>query len=196
MPVLLELLGDPPDQVRSAVDSLQVNPMAVVTLGLAGAVRNQFSAIYFPDPEFLANRASTPSIFSPKNAPEGCFSIQAEIVTSPSGHELHRSDDELIEHVRRGLIAHEVVGGQQEVVFADVQRYQHAYVVYTVGYEKYVQTVHEWAESRGVYLHGRFGAFEYVNVDGCVIRSQELATRLNGRPTGLPVVDYHEATPG
>lgn len=189
MPIMLQLLDDPPEQVKLAVDSLQVNPMAVITLGFAGAVPNPFTAIYFPAPEFLVNRASTPSIFSPKNAPEGCFSIQAEIVTSPSGCELHRSDDDLIEHVRRGLIEHAVVEDRQEVVFADVQRYDRAYVVYTVGYEKQVQTVHQWAESRGVFLHGRFGAFEYVNVDGCVIRSQELAGRLNKRPTALPAVD-------
>jgi protoporphyrinogen oxidase len=189
MPSLLQMLGDPPDRVRAAVDSLQVNPMAVITLGFAGVDRNEFTAIYFPDPEFLVNRASTPSVFSPKNAPQGCYSIQAEIVAAPSGNELKQSDEDLLDHVRRGLIDHSVVTPDQEVVFADVQRFEYAYVVYTVGYERHVRTVHEWAESKGVYLHGRFGAFEYVNVDGCVIRSRELATRLNGRPTSLPTIE-------
>jgi protoporphyrinogen oxidase len=186
---LVTLMGEAPDRVRSAVDSLRVNPMAVITLGFAGADTHHFTAVYFPDPEFLVNRASVPSVFSPLNAPEGCFSIQAEMVSSPSGVELQRSDDELIEHVLEGLISHGVVGSDVPVVFADVQRFDYAYVVYTVGYEEHVEVVRGWAESNGIYPHGRFGAFEYVNVDGCVARSLELAARLNGRSTALPELD-------
>lgn len=191
---LLDMLGDPPESVREAVDSLQVNPMAVITLGFAGVDTNQFTAVYFPDPDFLVNRASTPSVFSPRNAPEGCFSIQAEIVTSPTGSDLKQTDDDLIEHVHRGLLDHAVVRPDQRVVFADVQRFEHAYVVYTVGYEEHVKTVREWAESQGVHLHGRFGSHDYINVDGCVIRSRDLASRLNGRPATLPAIEDLEDT--
>jgi protoporphyrinogen oxidase len=111
------------------------------------------------------------------------------MVSSPSGAELQGSDEELIEHVLGGLIRHGVVDSAVPVVFADVQRFDHAYVVYTVGYEEQVEVVRGWAESMGIYPHGRFGAFEYVNVDGCVARSRELAARLNGRATALPELD-------
>ena len=75
-----------------------------------------------------------------------------------------------------------------EPVFRDVQRLEFAYVVYTNGYEDAVAMVREWARSVGVTIHGRFGSFDYLNVDGCVRRSQELATELNGRTTPLPSV--------
>jgi len=49
-----------------------------------------------------------------------------------------------------------------------------------------VALVREWARGVGVSIHGRFGSFDYLNVDGCVRRSQELASELNGRATPLP----------
>jgi hypothetical protein len=48
--------------------------------------------------------------------------------------------------------------------------------------------VREWAKSLGIELHGRFGSFDYLNVDGCIAKSQALATTLNGRKTALPTV--------
>jgi len=73
-----------------------------------------------------------------------------------------------------------------------VERYEYAYIVYEQGYEQHFALVKRWLEDRGIYPHGRFGAFEYLNVDGCVIRSIELAERLNGRPTSIAEVELPE----
>jgi protoporphyrinogen oxidase len=195
MPTLLSLMENRPEPVRAAVDALQVNAIAVITLGFQGVDERQFTAVYFPDPEYLVNRASAPGVFSPRNAPEGCFSIQAEITCRQSDAILTQRDDDLIDHVLTGLIRFGIVRPEIPLVFTDVQRYQYAYVVYTVGYEEHVRTVRSWAESQGIHLHGRFGAFEYLNVDGCVMRSLELAVRLNGRPTSLGEIETDEEVP-
>jgi protoporphyrinogen oxidase len=95
------------------------------------------------------------------------------------------SDDDVVGHVLDGLIRYGVVPVSDPLVFSDVQRMQYAYVVYTVGYEAQISTVRSWAESHKIHIHGRFGAFEYLNVDGCITRSVEMASHLNGRPTTL-----------
>ncbi len=188
MSLLLDMVSEVPPEVQAAVDSLQVNAIAVVTLGFRGTDEHQYTAVYFPDPDYLVNRASSPCVFSPHNGPEGCYSVQAEITAPPGDPVMGRSDADLVAHVLEGLVRREVVPADHPVVFTDVQRFERAYVVYTVGYEKNVATVLEWAESLGLYPHGRFGAFEYLNVDGCVARSLDLANRLNRRPTSLAEV--------
>jgi protoporphyrinogen oxidase len=185
METFLSLMDEVPDAVRKAVDSLQINAIAAVTLGFRGVDEHNFTAVYFPDPEYLVNRISAPCVFSPRNGPEGCFSIQAEITAGPGDPVLKRRDEDLSEHVLKGLIRYGLVREDAPVVFSDVQRFDKAYVVYTVGYERHVRTVCEWAESQGIHLHGRFGAFEYLNVDGCIMRSIELASSLNRRPTSI-----------
>ena len=185
IPGLLSVVSPVPDEVRRAIDSLRFNPIVIVTLGFRGSDPNEFTAVYFPDPDFLPNRVSAPSVFSPNNAPPGCFSLQAEITFAPGTDYLSGTDDDLIAHVLDGIRAAGLAHMNNEVVFADVQRIEYGYVVYTVGYEETVEVIRAWAEGLGIHLHGRFGAFEYVNVDGCVVKSRQLASDLNGRPTSL-----------
>ncbi len=121
---------------------------------------------------------------------EGHFSLQAEITYPALGQVFSEmSDADLVAHVHEGVVeAGMGVDRMSEPVFEDVQRLRHAYVVYTKGYEAEVSLVREWALSLGIELHGRFGSFDYLNVDGCVVRSKELATMLNGRETALPPI--------
>jgi protoporphyrinogen oxidase len=188
MTSLLTMVNDVPASVRDAVTSLRVNPIDVITLGYRGDDPNKFTAVYFADESYLPNRVSSPSVFSPRNAPDGCFSLQAEITFPPGDDYLTIDDATLIAHVHEGFISSGLVEAGCELVFRDVQRLEFAYVVYTNGYEDAVATVREWAQSLGITIHGRFGSFDYLNVDGCVRRSQELATELNGRSTPLPSV--------
>jgi len=51
-------------------------------------------------------------------------------------------------------------------------------VVYTQGYEPDIELATAWFAERGIVVHGRFGAHEYLNVDGCLDRSIALARRL------------------
>lgn len=185
---LVQMVSSTPERVRAAIARLQVNAIGVITLGFRGEDRHQHTALYMADPEYLPNRASAPSVFSPLNAPPGCFSIQSEITCGPGCTQLNVPNDTLIEHVYKGLLRYGIVSGGQPMVFADVQRFERAYVVYTIGYEREVETVRDWAESLGIYIHGRFGAFNYLNVDGCVEHSIELATKLNRRRTSLSEV--------
>ena len=185
---LLAMVDVVPDRVRDAVSDLRVNAINVITLGYRSADRNKFTAVYFADPEYLPHRVSSPSVFSPQNAPAGCYSLQAEVTFAPGSGYLQTPDATLIEHVHKGLVSAGLVEFGTEPVFEDIQRFEHAYVVYTKNFEQAVDTVTAWAKSFGIELHGRFGSFDYLNVDGCVIRSVEMATKLNGRPTLLPSV--------
>ena len=186
MTSLLTMVNDVPSSIRDAVSSLRVNPIDVITLGYRGTDPNKFTAVYFADEGYLPNRVSSPSVFSPRNAPDGCFSLQAEITFSPGDGYLAVADEDLIAHVHEGFVSSGLVESGCEPVFRDVQRLEFAYVVYTNGYEDAVALVREWARGVGVSIHGRFGSFDYLNVDGCVRRSQELASELNGRATPLP----------
>ena len=189
LPILLGLLDDVPDRVRDAVAGLHVHPMLAVSLGFRGVDPHRFSSVYFPADDFLVNRISSPCTFSPDNGPSACYSIQAEITSTPGGPELAMQDGSVVDHVVAGLRRNRILRADEEPIYSRVDRYQYAYVVYENGYEERFRFVRKWLESQGIHPHGRFGAFEYLNVDGCVIRSIELAERLNRRPTSIADVE-------
>lgn len=184
---LVTMVPEVPSAVSEAVARLVVNPMVVVTLGFSGEDPNQYTAVYIPDDDYIVNRISYPAVFSPHNAPPGCFSIQAEITTAKGSDVLLRSDDAIIDEVLRGLRARDLVPAGSDLVFTHVERFEHAYVVYTRDYQDDLHIAVEWFESQGITLHGRFGAHQYVNVDGCLEQSIVLARRLGADLTDADV---------
>ena len=174
-----------PDRVRDAIAALMVNPMIVVSLGIAHKDPEQMTAVYFPKPEFKVNRISFPATFSPHNAPAGHHSIQAEITCRADDPVWAWSDSQARDHVVDGLVEAGIVASPESVVFSYVHRVDHAYVVYQRGYEEHAAVVREWFPQQGIDLCGRFSYFEYVNVDGAVARAMEVAGELNGRPVRL-----------
>ena len=182
MPVheLIKVLEIPiPEAVKKAVKALIVNPMYVVSLGIKGEDKDKYTAIYFPEKDYLVNRISFPKTFSPHNAPDGHYSIQAEITCRASSKEWKQTDAEILKHVKDGLLAKGIVKKEKDIVYEHIARVPYAYVVYDKNYEKNVAVIRKWFPKQGIHLAGRFSYFEYINTDGAVIRAREIAEIIN-----------------
>jgi protoporphyrinogen oxidase len=175
---LVELVPGVPDAVAAAVSRLVVNPMLIATLGFRGGDPNRFTAVYIPDHDYLVSRVSYPAVFSPHNAPPGCFSVQAEITCRPGSEVLGWTDEAVHRHVLDGLRRRALAPADREPVFRWIERIDHGYVVYTHGYEDDVRLAAAWFASQGILVHGRFGGHRYLNVDGCLRGSVDLARAL------------------
>ncbi|MES2218903.1 MAG: FAD-dependent oxidoreductase [Pseudomonadota bacterium] len=179
-----ELVGyldrDIPNEIIDAIQRLIVNPMFVVSFGVRGVDANQYTAIYFPDSDFLVNRISYPCTFSAKNGPAGHWSLQAEITCAKSADTWLKSDAEILQHTKQGLQKRGLLPQDEHIVLQRVDRKAQSYVVYDVGYEECAEKVRNWFASVGIQLLGRFSYFEYVNVDMAVSRALEIAIALNG----------------
>jgi protoporphyrinogen oxidase len=173
---LIEIYAETPEWVREIVNTLPVNPLITVNLGFEKRDENQYTAIYIPDSDFLVNRISYPGVFSPNNVPsENHLLIQAEITVTESGSAWFMPDDELIEHVMKGLKARSLLEASDSPIFQYVERIKDAYVVYPNNFEVHRQKVLEYFRTQDIFLNGRFGAHNYLNVDGILIQSIELA---------------------
>lgn len=168
-----------PDDIKSAVEKLIVNPMFVISFGIRGIDTNQYTAVYFPEAEFCVNRVSYPCTFSSANGPEGHWSLQAEITCAQNSAIWNKSDAEILAHTKDGLQKRALLPSDDSIIFAKLDRIERSYVVYDVGYEENVTKVRAWFASLGIYLLGRFSYFEYINVDMAVDRAIKLASALN-----------------
>lgn len=170
-----------PPKVLKAISSLIVNPMHVVSLGIKGVDANQYTAVYFPEKEYLVNRISFPATFSPHNAPAGYHSIQAEITCKARSAVWKWSDEQILQHTIDGLIDRNIISQKNDIVYTNVTRHPYAYVVYDTQYEKNVKIVRDWFPKQGIHLVGRFSYFEYINVDGVIKTALEIASKINGK---------------
>lgn len=173
---LVRVYAETPDWVREIVDTLPVNPLITVNLGFEKKDENQYTAVYIPDSDFLVNRISYPGVFSPNNVPsEDHLLIQAEITVTESGSAWFISDAELIEHVIKGLKERNLLKTSDSPIFQYVERIKDAYVVYPNNFENKRQNVIDYFRTQDIFLNGRFGSHNYLNVDGILMQSIELS---------------------
>ena len=154
--------------------------MFVVSLGIKGIDLNKYSAIYFPEAEFLVNRISFPSTLSPNNVPKGHYSIQAEITCRNRSSIWKSSDNEILKHTIQGLVKSNIISKVKDIVYVNVRRHPYAYVVYDTHYEKNVGIIRDWFPRQGIHLVGRFSYFEYINIDGVIKTALKIASMING----------------
>jgi len=192
---LVDMVPGVPDSVAAAVSRLIVNPMVIATFGFEGPAPNDFTAVYIPDAGYLVNRVSYPAVFSPHNAPPGCFSVQAEITCARGAELLGWSDDAICEHMLDGLRTRSLVPSGCEPVFRWIERLDQAYIVYTNDYEHDVRLAADWFAGQGIILHGRFGLHQYLNIDGCLRGSIELARKLGAQLTDEDIRRRFEGLP-
>jgi protoporphyrinogen oxidase len=63
----------------------------------------------------------------------------------------------------------------------DYHTSDHAYVVFDENYNKSINSIRNYLSDIDLYTHGRFGEWEYYNMDICIKKSMELAQLLKSR---------------
>lgn len=178
IPELVRALPDAPKDVKAAGEALQHRSLVTVMLGINRPHLNDFSWVYFPTPEDgKFNRISFPSNFSDHVAPAGASSAVAEITCDIGDDVWSSPDDALVEHVVERADALRVFR-RSDVIASRVVRTHYAYVVFDQDHPRNLGLVKRYAAKIGIRLLGRFGQFEYINTDQCILRGLALAAEL------------------
>jgi UDP-galactopyranose mutase len=86
--------------------------------------------------------------------------------------------DQLIQAVIDGLCRAGIMRHDDEVLAADVLPIDPAYVIYDLDYHENVKTIHQWLLSQGIQPCGRFGDWEYYNMDHSMMSGKRAAEEI------------------
>jgi protoporphyrinogen oxidase len=187
LPTLFSLLrGEIPSEVESSVRGLKHNTVHTVNIGLRGAeppIDRGMHWVYCPEEDTIFHRISFPHLFSPWMVPPDCVSIQAEISES---RYRRRDRSGLVAHVLRDLATHGFLTGAEtrtvadggRVVVADVTTLDPAYIIYDLAHEENVATILDFLSRNGIQSRGRFGEWEYFNMDHSILSGKEASDEL------------------
>lgn len=179
MPIfdLISALEDVPSEISRALDNLKFNSLISVMIGLDVDQPNDFTALYFPDPDIKCHRVGFPMVFSENNVPEGKSSLVAEITANEGDETWRASEDEITAHVIDALDERQIID-KKTVCYTSLRRTRYAYVIYDLAYLENIQKIKQYVSQLGLKLCGRFAEFEYLNMDACVERGRQMAKEL------------------
>jgi UDP-galactopyranose mutase len=183
LPVIVRLLDEVPGAIKRVASRLLSNVVYTVNIGITGELDpecsqgdgvdpKRFHWIYFPEDEFIFHRISFPKNFARSMCPEGMSSIQAEVSSTrykPLNLEI------LTGEVIAGLRRAKILRRENEVVFSQVVTLNPAYVIYDRAHRRNVNLIKSYLEEYCIHACGRFGDWEYFNMDRCILRGKEIA---------------------
>jgi UDP-galactopyranose mutase len=167
-------MSDVPDDVVRAANKLVYNSIVCVEVGVRRPDVTDKHWLYFPEPGFVFNRVSFPMNFSPWTTPAGHSSVLVEVTFRGRQPDLEETKARVLE----GLGEAGLLRAGDEVEVCDASSHRYAYVIYDLDHGRNVSVVHRYLRERRVTPVGRFGEWEYFNMDKSVLAGKRAAEGL------------------
>lgn len=86
------------------------------------------------------------------------------------------SDSDLYQKIVKGLNTIGFTDTENDINFYEIKRFEYAYVIYDLLHRKNVDLIKNYLKKEGIIANGRFGTFEYLNMDAVIRQSKDLAS--------------------
>ncbi|MHC4476820.1 MAG: protoporphyrinogen/coproporphyrinogen oxidase [Planctomycetota bacterium] len=180
LPLMVELTRDAPRRIVEAANDLKHNSILCVNLGVRRPEISDKHWIYYYEKEFCFHRISFQMNFSPYTVPRGMSSISTEVAYSQYKR---ISKKNIIDRVINDLIKAGILRKDDEIMVSDVRDIKYAYIIYDHNHRKNVRTIHHYFNNRDIYPCGRFGEWEYYNMDHSILSGRRVALKLAEKKT-------------
>ncbi|NDC79706.1 MAG: amine oxidase [Verrucomicrobia bacterium] len=175
----LRLVEDLSPKGREAAARLRAATVHYYDIGVRGqgTPRSHYHWVYFPEPDFIFYRVGSYSAVHPSAAPPGCRSYYVEM--SGGVDPWLKKPAELQARVLQDLRKAEILSGGDEILFMELCRIPHAYVLFDPHYLTSRQIVEEELASHGVKIAGRWGGWNYGGMEDALLEGQAAAESWN-----------------
>lgn len=177
LPELARLCDDIPDEVRTAIAGLKHNSILCVNLGIDRPEISDKHWIYFYEDRFPFHRISFPMNLSPETTPPGMSSISTEVAYS---HWRSLDKETIVTKTVEALREAGILRETDRIVTQRVMDIHYAYIIYDLERESHLEVIYRFLSSQGIEPCGRFGRWEYLNMDRTIDSGLSAADLLNG----------------
>jgi UDP-galactopyranose mutase len=176
LPDLVDIINDPPEEVVNAAKSLVYNSLVCVNIGLKRPNIIDKHWLYFPENDIIFNRISFPMNFSENTTPGNSSSILVEVTHREPSLDLENVQKRVIEDLETTGITKE----NEVIEVCDTSAFKYAYIIYDLDHKKNVKIIHDYLKSVNIIPIGRFGEWEYFNMDKALLSGRKAASRISG----------------
>ncbi len=175
VPELIKITRNTEGELKRYVRELDYNSLLVIGIGAKTSIKNMHW-IYFPQEDIVFHRIAFLSNYSPYMAPQDRASIIAEISINPR----ENSSPNINSLVSKTINDLEDLGiierGSVETIVTQFWKY--AYIVYNHSHRKTMKYITAYYRRYNVFLTGRFGLWEYSNMDKVWVMAKELSNKI------------------
>lgn len=167
------------NEAKEKVGRLRYNSIIIAFVKLPYDLCGENFAYMIPDKNVIFHRISKMDFLGKEyHHTENEATYMVEVTYRKNDYTDNLSEDELKNRIREGLVSIGFAKDKADPEFIDITRYKYAYVIYDLEHTQNMTWLRNFFAEEGITLNGRFGNFEYWNMDRILRESLELSKRL------------------
>jgi protoporphyrinogen oxidase len=175
LPILTRIVKGTPKRIIEAADRLEYMSLRVELLLTKAPLETPIQRIYCADADVPPHKTAFNNNSSDLLRQRPHHGIMAEVSVS---EEKEVNVEEIAPKTIEFLCELGVLSKPEEIVWRSHVDVQYAYPVYTHERPGLLSEIKSWLQERGIFSTGRFGDWEYVNSDRCVMKGLTLGREL------------------
>jgi protoporphyrinogen oxidase len=176
LPDLIPLIDGVPKDVVESAGRLAFTQAVLINLGVNRSDLSDTAITYFYDEDVIFSRVNLPHMFSDKNAPPGCGTIQAEVYFSDKYRPFRGTGaSDLIEPVIEDLRRCGFIRDNDSIMLKEASINRYANVIFDTDRPRAVTTVHAFLDDIGVLYCGRYGNWDHAWTDEAFLSGEKVA---------------------
>lgn len=177
LPDLLPMIEGAPIEVVEASQRLACSTCVLVNVGINREDISRAHMTYFYDEDICFTRLGFPHMLSPRNAPPGTGSIQAEVYFSSKYKPFHGKAEDWIDPVIRDLRKVGLIREEDRILSKKAMLLRYANVIFDLERAAALKTVHDYLDELGIAYCGRYGDWDYMWTDQSFISGEKAAEK-------------------
>lgn len=165
-----------PEKIQKHVDGLRYNSILIAFLKTKEDLSGKNFAFMNSEKDIIFHRISKMD-FLGKAYESGSATYMVEITYRRGDYTDSLSDEALLERIGEGMQKLGFIRQREDMECINLTRHPYAYVIYDLNHRKNMKEIREYFGKQGIVLNGRFGNFEYWNMDRVIRESKERAER-------------------
>ena len=166
------------DEVINAAKNLRSNAIAISIVNVKQDRAGDNYAFMIADRNVIFHRLSKLDFMGERYHKANSATYMIEVTYRKNDRIDLMSDSDLTSKIIEGLKEIGFIDNEKDVNFTDLKRFDYAYVIYDLAHKRNVSLLREYFLKQNVDLNGRFGSFEYLNMDAIIRQSKNLAEKI------------------
>ena len=165
---------DVPEEIEQHVSDLRYNSILIAFVRTKEDLCGDHFAFMNPEKDIIFHRISKMDFLGQNYQAESGATYMVEVTYREKDYIDSLTEEELKRKIAQGMKRIAFVEDETDVEFINVTRHPYAYVIYDINHRKNMKAIRSYYASQGILLNGRFGNFEYWNMDRVIRESKKL----------------------
>lgn len=176
--ILTNICTFTPKEVRESADNLKYNSIIIYMIELSKDLSGNNFAFMVADKNVIFHRISKVNFLGKSYGHENTATYMIEVTYRKNDIYDKLSSSELDNKIVEGLKTIGFMDDETEVIAKSYQKFEYAYVIYDLNHTSNINNIRDFFKDKGIYLNGRFGNFEYWNMDQVIKESKKVAKEI------------------